>query len=179
MAKKIRIGVIGASGDPGADLLRLAIAHPAMEIVALTANTHAGKTVAEVFPHLGFVDLPKLTTVEEAAWDNVDAVFSGLPHGTTQEIAKAVLSGNAKAKFIDMSADFRLRDPATYRTWYGKEHLGLAPHRGAVYGLTEHNRTAIAKARLVACPGCYPTAALLALLPPIGKGAVDASDVVI
>jgi N-acetyl-gamma-glutamyl-phosphate reductase len=179
MAKKLRIGVIGASGYTGADLVRLAIAHPAMEIVALTANTHAGKTMAEVFPHLAFVDLPRLTTVEEADWRKVDAVFSGLPHGTTHGFAKSVLAANGKAKFIDMSADFRLRDPATYRTWYGKDHAALELQREAVYGLTEHNRQAIAKARLVACPGCYPTAALLALLPPIAKGAVDAADLVI
>jgi N-acetyl-gamma-glutamyl-phosphate reductase len=179
MAQKIRIGVIGASGYTGADLVRLAITHPAMEIVALTANTHAGKPMAEVFPHLAFVDLPRLTTIEAADWSNVDAVFSGLPHGTTQGIAKKILADHPKAKFIDMSADFRLTDPKTYRTWYGHDHLALDLQAEAVYGLTEHNRSAIAKARLVACPGCYPTAALLALLPPIAKGAVDADDIVI
>src|ERR1700730_7677097 len=104
MGKKIRIDVIGASGYTGADLVRLAITHPAMEIVALTANTHAGKPMAEVFPHLAFVDLPKLTTVEAGDWSNVDAVFSGLPHGTTQDIAKQILADHPKAKFIDMSA---------------------------------------------------------------------------
>jgi N-acetyl-gamma-glutamyl-phosphate reductase len=179
MPQKIRIGVIGASGYTGADLVRLAVAHPAMEIVALTANTHAGKPMAEVFPHLAFVDLPKLTTVEAADWSGVEAVFSGLPHGTTQEIAKSILAARPQAKFIDMSADFRLRDPQTYRTWYGHDHLALDLQTEAVYGLTEHNRAAIAKARLVACPGCYPTAALLALLPPIAQGAIDATDVVI
>jgi N-acetyl-gamma-glutamyl-phosphate reductase len=176
---KIRIGVIGASGYTGADLVRLAVAHPAMEIVALTANTHAGKPMAEVFPHLAFVDLPVLTTTDEADWSKVDAVFSGLPHGTTQEIAKSILSANPRAKFIDMSADFRLTDAKTYRTWYGKDHVALDLQKEAVYGLTEHNRKAIAKARLVACPGCYPTAALLSLLPIVAKGAVDASDLVI
>src|SRR5262249_45844904 len=166
-------------GYTGADLLRLAIPHPAIEIVALTANTHAGKTVAEVFPHLAFVDLPKLTTVEDADWSKVDAVFSGLPHGTTQEIAKAILDKHPKAKFSDMSADFRLTNPATYRTWYGHDHMALDLQKEAVYGLTEHNRKAIAKARIVACPGCYPTAALLALIPLVAKGAVDAGDLVI
>ncbi|KAB2874192.1 MAG: N-acetyl-gamma-glutamyl-phosphate reductase, partial [Bauldia sp.] len=85
MTEKIRIGVLGASGYTGADLVRLAIAHPDMEIAALTANSHAGKAMAEVFPHLGFVDLPGLTTIEAADWRTVDAVFCGLPHGTTQE----------------------------------------------------------------------------------------------
>jgi N-acetyl-gamma-glutamyl-phosphate reductase len=179
MTKPIRIGVLGASGYTGADLVRLAIAHPAMEVAALTANTHAGKAMAEVFPHLGFVDLPRLTTVEDADWEAVDAVFCGLPHGTTQEIARTVLGRHPKVKFIDMSADFRLRDAATYAKWYGHQHLAPELQAEAVYGLTEHYREAIRAARLVACPGCYPTAALSALLPLVKAGAIDASDVVI
>jgi N-acetyl-gamma-glutamyl-phosphate reductase len=179
MAGRIKIGVIGASGYTGADLVRLAVVHPAMEVVALTANTHAGKPMAEVFPHLAFVDLPSLTTVEEADWRKVDAVFSGLPHGTTQEIAKSVLAANSKAKFIDMSADFRLTNPKTYRTWYGKDHVALDLQAEAVYGLTEHYREAISKARLVACPGCYPTAALLSLVPLVANNVIDVADIVI
>jgi N-acetyl-gamma-glutamyl-phosphate reductase len=177
--KKIRIGVLGASGYTGADLVRLALAHPAMEITALTANSHAGKPMAEVFPHLGFVDLPRLTTIEEADWGTVDAVFCGLPHGTTQEITRTVLGKHPAIKFIDMSADFRLRDKETYKAWYGHEHQALELQGEAVYGLTEFYRDAITKARLVACPGCYPTAALLAILPIVGAGQVDASDIVI
>ena len=125
MSKGIRIGVLGASGYTGSDLVRLALAHPAMEIAALTANSQAGKAMAEVFPQFGFVDLPGLTTIEEADWSMVDAVFCGLPHGTTQEIAKSVLAEHPGIKFIDMSADFRLRDPDVYRTWYGHEHLAM------------------------------------------------------
>jgi N-acetyl-gamma-glutamyl-phosphate reductase len=179
MSDKIRIGVLGASGYTGADLVRLALLHPNLEIAALTASSHAGKAMAEVFPHFSFVELPKLTTVEAADWSSVDAVFCGLPHGTTQEIAKSVLEHHPQVKFIDMSADFRLRDPAVYKTWYGHEHQALDLQAEAVYGLTEHYRTAIRDARLVACPGCYPTAALLALLPIVSSDEVDASDIVI
>ena len=179
MSKGIRIGVLGASGYTGADLVRLALAHPSMEIAALTANSQAGKPMAEVFPQFAFVDLPGLTTVEEADWSSIDAVFCGLPHGTTQEIARTVLTDHPGIKFIDMSADFRLRDPAVYKTWYGHEHLAMDLQAEAVYGLTEHYRTAIRDARLVACPGCYPTAALLSLLPLVAAGLVDASDIVI
>ena len=177
--KKIRVGVLGASGYTGADLVRLAVPHPAMEITALTANSHAGKPMAEVFPHLSFVELPRLTTVDEADWGSVDAVFCGLPHGTTQEITRAVLGKHPKIKFIDMSADFRLRNPETYRRWYGHEHQALDLQDEAVYGLTEHYRSAITDARLVACPGCYPTATLLALLPIVAAGQVDASDLIV
>jgi len=179
MTEKIRIGVLGASGYTGADLVRLAIPHPDMVITALTANSHAGKAMAEVFPHLSFVELPRLTTVEEADWSEVDAVFCGLPHGTTQEITKSVLSKHPSIKFIDMSADFRLRNPATYKSWYGHEHQALELQDEAVYGLTEHYRSAITDARLVACPGCYPTATLLALLPIVAAGQVDATDLVV
>lgn len=176
---KVRVGVLGASGYTGADLVRLALPHPAMEITVLTANSHAGKPMAEVFPHLGFVDLPDLTTIEKADWSEVDAVFCGLPHGTTQEITRKVLSAHPHIKFIDMSADFRLRNEETYKTWYGHEHQALELQAEAVYGLTEHYREAIRSARLVACPGCYPTASLMALLPIVGSGQIDSSDIVI
>jgi N-acetyl-gamma-glutamyl-phosphate reductase len=179
MSNKIRIGVLGASGYTGADLVRLALRHPAIEIGLLTASSHAGKPMAEVFPHLAFSDLPDLVTVEDADWSMVDAVFCGLPHGTTQEIAAAILGQHPKVKLIDMSADFRLRDPAAYAEWYGHEHRALPLQHEAVYGLTEHYREDIAAARLVACPGCYPTAALLALIPPARAGAIDAGDIII
>jgi len=176
---KIRIGVLGASGYTGADLVRLAARHPDVEIVALTANTHAGKEMGEVFPHLSLLDLPRLTKWEDVDWTGLDAVFCGLPHGTTQEITAAVLKANPKARIIDMSADFRLRDGATYAEWYGHEHQAPELQEEAVYGLTEHYRALIANARLVACPGCYPTAVLMALLPLVREGLVDAQDLVI
>jgi len=179
MTQKIRIGVLGASGYTGADLVRLAICHPNMDITVLTANSHAGKPMADVFPHLGFVELPDLTTIEDADWSKVDAVFCGLPHGTTQEITKKVLADHPAIKFIDMSADFRLDNADTYKAWYGHEHQAPELQAEVVYGLTEHYREAIAKARLVACPGCYPTAALMALLPVVKSGEIDAADIVI
>lgn len=179
MADKIRIGVLGASGYTGADLVRLAACHPNIEIVTLTANSHAGKPMADVFQHLGFLDLPDLVTWEEAAWDSVDAVFCGLPHGTTQEITRTIFAKYPHVKVIDMSADFRLRDAETYAEWYGHEHQATDLQGEAVYGLTEHYRESIAGARLIACPGCYPTAALTALLPVVSSGLVDAGDIII
>ncbi|WP_026380075.1 N-acetyl-gamma-glutamyl-phosphate reductase [Afifella pfennigii] len=179
MSEKIRIGVLGASGYTGADLVRLAARHPKVDIAALTANTHAGKAMGEVFPHLALLDLPRLTPWEEVDWTKLDAVFCGLPHGTTQEITAAVLEANPEARIIDMSADFRLRERATYAEWYGHEHRAPALQEEAVYGLTEHYRAEIRDARLIACPGCYPTAALLALLPLVRAGLVVAEDILI
>ncbi|MGH6925047.1 MAG: N-acetyl-gamma-glutamyl-phosphate reductase [Propylenella sp.] len=177
--QKLRIGVLGASGYTGADLVRLAARHPNVEIAALTANTHAGKAMAEVFPHFFMLDLPRLTEWEEVDWTSLDAVFCGLPHGTTQEIIASVLKANPKIKVIDMSADFRLHELTTYVEWYGHEHRAPALQKEAVYGLTEFYRDAIKTARLIACPGCYPTAALLALVPIARAGLIDASDIVI
>ena len=179
MSKTIRIGVLGASGYAGADLVRLALRHPAIEIRLLTANSHAGKPMSDVFPHLAFSDLPYLISVGDADWSTVDAVFCGLPHGTTQEIAKTVLAENAQAKLIDMSADFRLRDLENYRKWYGHEHLAADLQAEAVYGLTERYRADIGSARLVACPGCYPTAALMALVPLASAASIDLDDIIV
>jgi N-acetyl-gamma-glutamyl-phosphate reductase len=175
-ARIVKAGVIGASGYTGADLIRLAARHPSLDIVVLAANTHAGKALADVFPHLGFIGAPPLVKAEEADWAACDAVFCGLPHGTAQDIIATLPDS---IKIIDMSADFRLKDAQTYAKWYGREHS--APHllEQSVYGLTEFYRDEIASARLVACPGCYPTAALLALLPLVKAKLIDASDIVI
>ncbi len=176
---RIRIGVLGASGYTGADLVRLAARHPNVEIAALTANTHAGKAMAEVFPHFFMLDLPQLVEWEKVDWAKLDAVFCGLPHGTTQEITAAVLAANPKIKVIDMSADFRLTDMAVYAEWYGHEHRAPELQKEAVYGLTEFYREKLKTARLIACPGCYPTAALLALVPIARAGLIDANDIIV
>lgn len=175
-AGTIRIGILGASGYTGADLIRLAACHPTVEIGVLAASSHAGKPLAEVFPHFAFLKAPDLVKAEDADWDSCDAVFSGLPHGTAQDLIKELPHD---LRVIDMSADFRLRDPATYRRWYGREHIARDILADAVYGLTEHNDDVIAHARLVACPGCYPTAALLALLPLVSARQIDANEIII
>ena len=175
----IRAGILGASGYTGADLVRLAARHPNIEITALTANTQAGKSMGEVFPHLFMLDLPPLVAWEDVDWTQLDAVFCGLPHGTTQEITAAVLSANPDIKVIDMSADFRLRDLATYGEWYGHEHRAPELQGEAVYGLTEVYRDLIGTARLIACPGCYPTAVLLSLIPLARRGLIDTGEIIV
>ena len=179
MSARKKIGVLGASGYTGADAVRLLARHPNVEIATLTANTHAGKAMCEVFPHFFALDLPDLTEWEKVDWSELDAVFCGLPHGTTQEIIAAVLKANPAINVLDMSADFRLRDEAAYAQWYGHEHRALELQGEAIYGLTELYRQEITTARLVACPGCYPTAVLLALVPLVKAGLVDAHDLVI
>jgi N-acetyl-gamma-glutamyl-phosphate reductase len=173
---KIRAAVLGASGYAGADLIRLAARHPNIAITALIAKGHAGQSLAQVFPHLSGLDLPALVTSDEVDWDQVDVAFCGLPHATAHaEIAKLP----KRIRVVDMSADFRLRDPAVYAEWYGGAHSAPALLKDAVYGLTEHYADKIKSARIVACPGCYPTAVLLALLPLIKAKAIDANAIII
>jgi len=179
MSNTINVAVLGASGYTGADAIRLGLAHPNVRFVALTANSHAGKPIAEVYPHLAHAGLPDLTTVEETDWSGVDAVIAGLPHATAQKITRDLVDSHPDVKFVDMSADFRFRDPAVYSATYGIAHEAESLQKDAVYGLTEHYRDAIRDARLVACPGCYPTAALTALLPAVSAKAIDATDIII
>jgi len=174
--KTIRAAVLGASGYTGADMIRLAARHPKLKITALIAKGHAGQSLAQVFPHLASLDVPGLVSADQVNWNEVDIVFCGLPHGTAHaELGKLT----KRIKIIDMSADFRLRDPATYAEWYGNEHSAPELLKGAVYGLTEHYRDAIKGARLVACPGCYPTAVLLALLPLAKAKLIAREDIII
>ena len=174
--KSIKAAVLGASGYTGADMIRLATLHPAIKITALIAKGHAGQSLAQVFPHLASLDAPKLVTSDEVNWDDVDLVFCGLPHGTAHaEIGKLP----KRIRIVDMSADFRLRDAKLYAEWYANEHSAPELIRDTVYGLTEHYRDKIRGARLVACPGCYPTAVLLALLPLTKAKLIEASDIII
>ena len=175
-AGKIKVGILGASGYTGAEAMRLLLRHPDAEITLLTADRKAGQSVEDVYPHLGGYGLPDMLSVADADWSGVDVVFCGLPHGTTQEIIAGLPD---RLKVIDMSADFRLDDKATYAQWYGHEHRAPELQKQAVYGLSELNRKKIAAARLVACPGCYPTAVLLALVPLVAAGAIDPMDLVI
>ena len=173
---KIAVGIVGASGYTGADLVRLLAVHPKAEIRVVTANSQAGKALGEVYPHLGGLDLPRLIKTEDADWSGIEAAFCGLPHGTSQEVIAALPKA---LKVVDLSADFRLRNSDTYAEWYGHAHRAPALQGEAVYGLTEFYRVDITRGRLIACPGCYPTAALLALLPLVENRLVDASDLII
>jgi N-acetyl-gamma-glutamyl-phosphate reductase len=172
----IRTAVLGASGYTGADVIRLAARHPNIKITTPIAKGHAGQTLGQVFPHLASLNLPKLVTSDEVDWSAIDLVFCGLPHGTAhQEIAKLP----KRIKIIDMSADFRLTDLDVYAEWYGGKHGAPELAKEAVYGLTEHCAARLEGARLVACPGCYPTGVLLSLLPLVKQKLISTDDIII
>ncbi len=171
-----RIAIIGASGYTGAELVRLIATHPSLEIAALAANSKAGQEMASVFPHLRHLELPPLATWEEIDFDGIDLCFCALPHKTSQEVISR-LPGHLK--IVDLSADFRLRDPGAYARWYGNEHAAPEMQEEAVYGLTEFYRSEIAGARLVAGTGCNAATGQFALRPLIERGVIGLDDIIL
>jgi N-acetyl-gamma-glutamyl-phosphate reductase len=177
--KTAEVAVLGASGYTGAELVRLLLRHPRVAIKGLSADRRAGHPIAAVFPQFQGFDLPKLVTIDELDPSAFDLVFCALPHGTTQAVIKNILEKVPEQKIVDLSADFRLNDPAAYEKWYGHAHQAMELQKQAVYGLTEIYRDEIKPARLVANPGCFTTASILALVPLIEAGAINPDDIVI
>jgi N-acetyl-gamma-glutamyl-phosphate reductase len=171
-----RIAILGASGYTGAELVRLIATHPSMRIVALSADRKAGMSMAEVFPFLRHLDLPRLVKIDEIDFSNVDLCFCSLPHATTQEVIAKLPK---TLRIVDLSADFRLRDPAEYEKWYGQPHAAVEIQKEAVYGLTEFYRGDIRSARLVAGTGCNAATGQFALRPLITAGCIDLDDILI
>jgi len=174
----VKVAVVGASGYTGGELLRLLAGHPRMSIAAVTSEQSAGKPVAAMFPSLAsVVPLAFEALAPESIAKKVDAVFLALPHTKSlQPVAVCVAAGK---HVVDLSADYRLKDPTVYETWYDAKHNQPDLLKQAVYGLPELHRDAIKKARLVASPGCYPTAAILQLAPLVAKGLVHLDTIVI
>lgn len=173
---KINATIIGASGYTGVELIRLLSAHPEVSIHSLVAESNAGKKAAEIYPHLGAYALPDLIKLDALNWSEVHVAFCCLPHATSQEIIKNI---PPHVKVIDLSADFRLFDVDIYAKWYGGEHKAPELQKEAVYGLSEHAREDIKQARLVACPGCYPTSASLPLIPLLKEKLIETDMIII
>ena len=173
-----KIGIIGASGYGGVQLVRLLLEHPQVEIVYLGGDSSAGKQYSSLYPHLGHcVDL----NVEKIDLDEVAArcevVFLGLPNGLACDIAPTLIEKGCKV--LDLSADYRFSNLATYTDWYKKERDDLQTASSAVYGLPELHRQQIKQSQLIGCPGCYPTASLLALAPLFKNGLIDPTTAII
>ncbi|MEM6620475.1 MAG: N-acetyl-gamma-glutamyl-phosphate reductase, partial [Pseudomonadota bacterium] len=176
MTTQKSVAILGASGYTGAELVRLLATHPDLRITAMAADRKAGMDYGDVFPHLRHLDLPALCRIEEIDFSAVDLAFCGLPHATSQEVIATL---PRDLPIVDLSADFRLRDPEVYAKWYGRAHTALDLQAEAVYGLTEYYRDEIRGARLVAGTGCNAMTGLLPVLPLLADGIIDADDIMI
>lgn len=172
----VRSAILGASGYTGAEMVRLLAEHSDFEISAVSAHSLAGKHMGDVFPHLTQDCDLELLKADDIEWSNIEAVFSCLPHKTSQDIIAEL---PAHVRVVDLSADYRFRDVATYENAYKVRHREPERLQTAVYGLTEHYRPKVKEAQLVACPGCYPTATLLCLLPLIGSALIKSDPIII
>lgn len=181
MSNKLKVAVIGASGYTGIELIRILLNHNKVLITNLVAAANADKEIKSLYSHLSAVNLPILQKLEDVDFTEIDLVFCCLPHTTSQKVIKDLLSDKklGHLKIIDLSADFRLSDPVDYKNWYNNDHIAIDLQQEAVYGLSEFNRSKIKKARLVACPGCYPTSALIPLIPLIESGVIEKDNIII
>jgi len=172
----ITAGIVGGTGYTGVELLRLLSAHEEVGLQCITSRAEAGRSVADLFPSLrGHVDL-MFTEPDNAALAACDVVFFATPHNVAMRSVPALLE--AGTRVVDLSADFRLRDAGQWSQWYGEAHACPKLLEEAVYGLPERNRAAVAAARLIACPGCYPTAVQLGFLPLLAGGLVDPATLI-
>lgn len=172
----IKVGIVGGTGYTGVELLRLLAVHPQVQLATITSRAEAGKRVADLFPNLrGFVDLA-FTEPDTSKLGRCDVVFSATPNGVAMGHARELLSSGAR--LIDLAADFRLKDAAAWQQWYKLPHACPELLSEAVYGLPEVNRDKVRGARLVANPGCYPTAVQLGFLPLLEHDLVDAAHLV-
>jgi N-acetyl-gamma-glutamyl-phosphate reductase len=173
---KIKVAIIGASGYAGLELVRLLVRHPGCELVALTSREWAGRPFSQVFPALaGICDLPFEAPDPEAIASRAEAVFTSVPHQTAMAVVPTLLAANCRV--VDLSADFRFRDAATYETWY-QPHTAPELLAEAVYGLPELHDFAIGKARLVGNPGCYPTCVILGFAPLVAAKLVHLNSLI-
>ncbi|MDI3514624.1 MAG: N-acetyl-gamma-glutamyl-phosphate reductase [Rhodocyclaceae bacterium] len=172
----IKVGVVGGTGYTGVELLRLLARHPGVELTAITSRGEAGMAVSDMFPSLRKRVNLKFVTPQDAALENCDAVFFATPNGIAMKQAAELVA--AGVRVIDLAADFRIRDVAEWQKWYGMEHAAPELVAEAVYGLPEVNREQIRGARVLANPGCYPTAVQLGFLPLVEAGLIDTEHLI-
>src|SRR5215831_4881161 len=174
----MKVGVVGASGYVGGEILRLLVSHPKVEIAAVTSRQYVGEYISRIQPSLkGFIDLTFSELDYDKLSDKCDLVFTAVPHGTAVDIVKALYDRGMKV--VDLSADYRLHTPSDYDKWYGWQHPHPELLSKSVFGVPELHRVDIKNAQLVSCPGCMAVTSMLALYPLIKKNVIDADHIVV
>lgn len=176
MQQKINAAIIGASGYTGAELVRLLHEHPYVHIHSLTAESNAGKPIRSIYPHMDGFNLPEMVTIDQVDWPAIEVAFCCLPHATSHKFVQSIPDN---IRIIDLSADFRFSDTELYEKTYNITHQAKPLQQQAVYGLSEIYQEQIKDARIIACPGCYPTSALLPLMPLIASAMIDPSYIIV
>ncbi len=173
---KIKVAILGASGYTGLEIIRLLINSKNYSISEVTADSKAGMKMSEVYPHLRNYDLPRLKKIDEINLTGIDAIVSCLPHSKSQNVISSIPK---HIKVVDLSADFRFKNTDIYEKTYNTKHEAKGLQKEVVYGLSEINRNEISKSRVVANPGCYPTSALLPLIPVIKNNLINTDNIII
>jgi N-acetyl-gamma-glutamyl-phosphate reductase len=179
---KAKVGILGATGYTGSELIRLLVKHPGILLKAITSESHTGKKISDVHPHLAKVCDKKLISLDKIKEHDLDLIFLALPHGKSMEIVDNIFNNgikNTKTKIIDLSGDFRLSNGAEYSKWYNMPHKCPELIKHAVYGLPEIFRDKIKTSNFVANPGCYPTSAILAIAPILKYDLIEHDNIII
>ena len=176
MKDSLNIVVAGATGYIGLELIKILSKHPRVKILYLCATKSIGKSIYFFDKDIIKKNLPKITKVKKVNWHNIDVLFTALPNGEAQKIAKIIPE---HTKLIDLSADFRLDDYKVYKKWYGKDHKSKKFIRKSIYAITEFSKKRIGKYKIISCPGCYPTSVQIPLIPLIKKKLINTKNIII
>lgn len=176
MKDSINIAIAGATGYIGLELIKLLLKHPKAKILYLCASKSVGKSIYNFDKNIINKKLPKITKIENINWRLIDVLFTALPNGEAHKIANKLPK---KTKLIDLSADFRLKNPKIYKKWYGIQHKSINLIPKSIYSLTEFSKNIIKKYKIISCPGCYPTSIQLPLIPLIEKKFININNIII
>ena len=175
MRESVNIAIAGATGYIGLELINILTKHPKARITHLLSKSFVGSSITKFDKRIKNKKLPKLTDINNINWNNVDILFTALPNGEAQKIAKNI---NSKIVLIDLSADFRLNNPKVYKKWYKLEHQCVSGQKNSVYALPEFKKKQIRKYKIISCPGCYPTSVQLPLIPLLKRKIIKPNNII-